>query len=93
MVHSFDSISITQFPPMICSVSVEGSINCVAHAIYIFLLLALSKSFLLNLCAFAACLPLSSARHFSHTCAGLACSMLACILLDMIVCITRHLYI
>ena len=48
MVHSFDSISITQFPAMICSVSAESSINCVAHAIYIFLFLALCKSFFLT---------------------------------------------
>ena len=27
MVHGFDSISITQFPAMICSVSAEGSLN------------------------------------------------------------------
>ena len=62
IVNGFDSISITQFPAMICSVSAEGSLNrVVAHLIYIFLLLPLSKSFLFNLCAFAACLPLSSA--------------------------------
>ena len=33
MVHGFDSISITQFPAMICSVSAEGSLNRVAHSI------------------------------------------------------------
>ena len=33
MVHSFDSISITQFPAMTCSVSAEGSINYVAYSI------------------------------------------------------------
>ena len=60
MVHGFDFISITQFPAMICSVSAEGSLNRVAYSIQIFLLLALSKSFLLNLCAFAPRLPLSS---------------------------------
>ena len=31
MVHGFDSISMTQFPTMICSVSAEGSLNRVAH--------------------------------------------------------------
>ena len=64
MVDSFDSISITQFPAMICSVSAEGSLNRVAHSIQIFLLLTLSKSFLFNLCAFAACLPLRSAQPY-----------------------------
>ena len=64
MVHGLDSISITQFPTMICSVSAEGSLNRVAHSIQIFLLLTLSKSFLFNLCAFAACLPLSSAQSY-----------------------------
>ena len=64
MVHGFDSISITQFPAMICSVSVEGFLNRVAHSIQIFLLLILSKSFLFNLCAFDACLPLSSAQSY-----------------------------
>ena len=64
MVHSFDSISITQFPAMTCSVSAEGSINYVAYSIQIFLLLTLSKSFLFNLCAFAACLPLSSGQSY-----------------------------
>ena len=57
MVHGFDSISITQFLAMICSVSVEGSLNRVA-------LLTSGKSFLFNLCAFAACLPLSSAQSY-----------------------------
>ena len=33
MVHDFDSISITQFPVMIWSVSAEGSLNRVAHSI------------------------------------------------------------
>ena len=33
MVHGFDSISIAQFPAMICSVSAEGSLNRVAHSI------------------------------------------------------------
>ena len=33
MVHGFDSISITQFPVMICAVSAEGSLNRVAHSI------------------------------------------------------------
>ena len=61
MIHGFDSISIIQFPAMICSFSVEGSLNRVDHSIYIFLLLTSSKSFLFNLSAFAACLPLSSA--------------------------------
>ena len=64
MVYGFDSISITQFPAMICSVSAKGSLNRVAHSIQIFLLLTLSKSFLFNLCAFAACLPLSSAQSY-----------------------------
>ena len=62
MVDGFDSIEITQFPAMTWSISAEGSLNrVVAHFIYIFLLLPLSKSFLFNLCAFAACLLLSSA--------------------------------
>ena len=61
MVHGFDSISIAQFPAMICSVSAEGSLNRVAHSISMFLLLTLRKSFLFILCAFDACLPLSSA--------------------------------
>ena len=64
MVHGFDSISITQFPALICSASAEVSLNRVAHSIQIFLLLTLSKSFLFNLCAFAACLPLSSAQSY-----------------------------
>ena len=64
MVHGFDSISITEFPAMICSVSAEGSLNRVPHSIQIFLLLTLSKSFLFNLSAFAACLPLSSAQSY-----------------------------
>ena len=59
MVHGFDSISISQFPVMICSVSAEGSLNHVAHSIYMFLLLTLSKSVLFILCAFDACLPLN----------------------------------
>ena len=33
MVHGFDSISITQFPTMICSVSAESSLNRTAHSI------------------------------------------------------------
>ena len=33
MVHGFDSISIAQFPAMICSVSAEASLNRVAHSI------------------------------------------------------------
>ena len=33
MAYGFDSISITQFPTMICSVSAKGSQNCVAHSI------------------------------------------------------------
>ena len=33
MVYGFDSISITQFPAMICSVSAKGSLNRVAHSI------------------------------------------------------------
>ena len=56
---AFDSI--TQFLAMICSVSVEGSLNRVAYSISTFFLLTLSESFLFNLSAFAACLPLSSA--------------------------------
>ena len=60
MVHGFDSIRIAKFPAMICSVSAEGFLNHVTHSIQMFLLLTLSKSFLLNLCAFNACLPL---RH------------------------------
>ena len=64
MVHGFDSISIAQIAAMICSVSAEGSLNRVAHSIYIFLLLIFSKSFLFNLCVFAACLPLSSASSY-----------------------------
>ena len=31
--HGFGSISITQFPAMICSVSAEGCLNRVAHSI------------------------------------------------------------
>ena len=58
MVHGFDSISIAQFPAMICSVSTEGSLNRFAHLIQMFILLTLSKSFLFILCAFNACLPL-----------------------------------
>ena len=64
MVHSFDSISITQFPAMICSVSAEGSLNRVPHSIQIFLVLTLSKSFLISFCAFTGCLPLSSAQSY-----------------------------
>ena len=59
-----DSISITQFPTVICSVSAEGSQNCVAHSIQIFHLLTLSKSFLFNLWVFAGCLPVSSAQPY-----------------------------
>ena len=33
MVHSIDSISVAQFPAMICSVSAEGFLNRVAHSI------------------------------------------------------------
>ena len=61
MVHGFDSINIAQFPAMICSVLGEGSLNRDAHSIEIFLLLTMSKSFLFILCAFHACLRLSSA--------------------------------
>ena len=61
MIHGFDSISIAQFPAMICSVSAEGSLNRVAHSILMFLLLTLSKSFLSILCALDAFLLLSSA--------------------------------
>ena len=68
MVHGFEpyinSISIIQFPAMIFSVSAEGSLNRAAHLISIFLLLTLSKSFSFNLCAFGACLPLSSAYSY-----------------------------
>ena len=64
MVHGFDSISITQFPVMICAVSAEGSLNRVAHSIQIFVLLTLSKLFLFNLCTFAASLPLSLAQSY-----------------------------
>ena len=39
-------------------VSAEGSLNRIAHSIYMFLLLMLSKSFLFILCAFDAYLPL-----------------------------------
>ena len=60
MVHGFDSISTAQFPVMICSVSAESSLNHDAHSIQMFLLLTLSKSFFFILCAFDACLPLSS---------------------------------
>ena len=35
MVHDFDSISISQFPAMIFSVSAEGSLNRVAHMLFI----------------------------------------------------------
>ena len=59
MAHGFDSISIRQCPAMIFSVSAEGSLNRVAHSIQNFVLLTLGKSFLFNLCAFAACFPLS----------------------------------
>ena len=61
MVYGFDSISIAQFPTVICSVSAEGSINCVAHSI---LLLTLRKSFFFILCAFDTCLLLSSAYSY-----------------------------
>ena len=61
MAHGFDSISIAQFPAMICLTSAEGSLNHVAHLIEMFVLLTLSKSFLFVLCAFDACLSLSSA--------------------------------
>ena len=64
MVHGFDFISIAQFAVMICSVSAEGSLNCVAHSIYIFHLLTLGKSLLFNLGVFAACLPLSSTYSY-----------------------------
>ena len=60
MVHGFNFISITQLPVMVCSVSAEGSLNSVAHSIYMFILLILSKSFLFILCAFDACSPFSS---------------------------------
>ena len=45
MVYGFDFSSIGHFPAMVCSISAEGSLNLAAHWIYIFLLLALSKSF------------------------------------------------
>ena len=61
MVLGLDSISITQFPAMICSFSAEGSLIRVFHAIYIFPLLTLSKLFLFDFRAFATCLPRSSA--------------------------------
>ena len=61
MVHGFDSIIIAEFPAMICSVLAEGSLDCLTHSIYMFLLLILSKSFLFILCAFNTFLPLSSA--------------------------------
>ena len=47
-VHGIDSISIAQFPAMICSVSANGSLNRVAPMLF-------------SLCAFYAWLPLSSA--------------------------------
>ena len=65
MVHGFDSISITQFPAMICSISAEGSLNRVAYSIWIFLLLTLSKSFCL-ICVHLL-LDYDSAQ-LSHTC-------------------------
>ena len=46
MVYGFDSSSIGHFPAMVCSISAEGSLNLVAHWIYIFLLLPLSEPFL-----------------------------------------------
>ena len=46
MIHGFDSTGIVQFSAMTCSDSGEGSLNRVAHSIYMFLLLTLSKSFL-----------------------------------------------
>ena len=64
MVHGLDSIGIAQFPAIICSISAEGSLNRVAHSIQMFFLLTLSKSFLFILCAFDACLPLSSAQLY-----------------------------
>ena len=64
MVHGFRSISIAQFPAMICSVLAEASLNRDAHSIEIFLLLTMSKSFLFILCAFDACLTLSSAYSY-----------------------------
>ena len=64
MIHGLDSIIITQFPAVICSVSAEGFLNRVAQSIEIFLLLTLSKSFLFNLCPFSACLSLSSAYSY-----------------------------
>ena len=64
MIHGFDSIIITQFPAVICSVSAEGFLNRVAQSIEIFLLLTLSKSFLFNLCPFSACLSLISAYSY-----------------------------
>ena len=64
MVHGFDSIRIAQFPAMIYPVSAGGSLYRVSHSIQIFLLLTLSKSFLLSVCAFAACLTLSSAQSY-----------------------------
>ena len=47
---------------MICLVLAEGSINCVAHSIQMFLPLILSKSFLFVLYAFDACLFQSFAQ-------------------------------
>ena len=61
MVDGFDSISTAQFSAIICAASAEGFLNCVAHLIYMFVLLNLNISFLFILCAFAACLPFSSA--------------------------------
>ena len=64
LVHDFDSISIAQFPAMICSISAEGSLNRVDHSIKTCILLILSKSFLFILCAFDACSSFSSAQSF-----------------------------
>ena len=68
MIHGLDSIIITQFPAVICSVSAEGFLNRVAQSIEIFLLLTLSKSFLFNLLPIclivSACLSLSSAYSY-----------------------------
>ena len=83
MVQGFDSISIAQFPVMICSVSAEGSLNCVAHSIYMFLVLTLSKSFLLF------CVHLMLVYHsvkLSHTWSDFSRSLRVMILETRILC-------
>ena len=60
IVYGFDSSDISLFPAMIWSVSAIGFLNRIAHSIYMFLHLTLSKSFLYILCAFDASLPFSS---------------------------------